>query len=109
MALFALAIHELTSKIKANLNIRYLDDGCIGGDPQTVLNHASMIRDGLLRLAWRLIILNVSYSSITDINNNKPKTSKFFQDQFTSLSIPDPIHWQLLGSRVPPAAGIQLK
>jgi len=28
-ALFALAIHEVTSKI---LNIWYLDDGCIGGD-----------------------------------------------------------------------------
>jgi len=46
-ALFALAIREVTSKIKANLNIWYLDDGCIGGDPQTVLTNATMIRDSL--------------------------------------------------------------
>jgi len=32
-ALFALAIHEVTSKIKADLYIWHLDDGCIGGDP----------------------------------------------------------------------------
>jgi len=32
-ALFALAIHEVTSKIKVDLKIWYLDDGCIGGDP----------------------------------------------------------------------------
>jgi len=29
LALFALAIHEVTSKIKADLNTWYLDDGCI--------------------------------------------------------------------------------
>ena len=40
--LFALAIHEVTSKIKAVLNIWYLDDGCIGGDPHTVLTNATM-------------------------------------------------------------------
>jgi len=32
----------------------------------------------------------------TDIN--KPKSSKLIQDQFPSVSIPDPIYWQLLGS-----------
>ena len=41
-ALFALATHEVTSKIKADLSIWYLDDGCIGGDPQTVLANATM-------------------------------------------------------------------
>jgi len=46
-ALFALAIHEVTFKIKADLNIWYLDDGCIGGDPQTVFTNATMIRDNL--------------------------------------------------------------
>jgi len=44
-ALFTLAIHEVTPKIKADLRIWYLDDGCIGGDPQTVLTSATMIRD----------------------------------------------------------------
>jgi len=46
-ALLALAIHEVTSKIKADLNVWYLDDGCIGGDPQTVLSNVTMIRDSL--------------------------------------------------------------
>jgi len=32
-ALFAFAIHEVTSKMKADLNIWNLDDGCVGGDP----------------------------------------------------------------------------
>jgi len=44
-ALFALAIHEVTSKVKADLNIWCLDDGCIGGDPQTVLSNAITIRN----------------------------------------------------------------
>jgi len=96
-ALFALAFHEVTSKIKADLNIWYLDDGCIGGDPQTVLTNATMIRDSLFssgleinNYKCELLLIN----HIIDIN--KPKTSKLFQDQFLSLSIPDLTHWQLL-------------
>ena len=37
-ALFALAIHGVTSEVKSDLNVWYLDDGCVGGDPQTVLS-----------------------------------------------------------------------
>jgi len=36
-ALFAFTIHGVTSKVKSDLNVWYLDDGCIGGDLQTVL------------------------------------------------------------------------
>ena len=32
-ALFTLAIHRVTSEVKSDLNAWYLDDGCIGGDP----------------------------------------------------------------------------
>ena len=39
-ALSALAIHGVTSEVKSDLNVWYLDDGCIGGDPQTVLSNA---------------------------------------------------------------------
>jgi len=45
--LFALAIHKVTSKVEADINIWNLDDGCIGGDPQTMLSNAAMIRNGL--------------------------------------------------------------
>ena len=41
-ALFALAIHRVTSKVKSDLNVWYLDDGCIGGDTQTVLSNAAI-------------------------------------------------------------------
>ena len=61
-ALFALAIN-------ADLNIWYLDDGCIGGDPQTVLTNATMIKD---------IILSVSYSlSITQTSTSPKQASSF--------------------------------
>jgi len=46
-ALFALAIHRVTSEVKSDLNVWYLDDRCIGGDPQTVLSNAAIIRNGL--------------------------------------------------------------
>jgi len=97
-ALFTLAIHEITSKIKADLNIWYLDDGCIGGDPQTVLTNAIMIRDSLSSIGLEI---NNSKCELLLINHrdiNKPQTSKLFQDRFPSLSIPDPTNWQLLGS-----------
>ena len=47
LALFALAIHRVTSEVKSDLNVWYLDDRCIGGDPQTVLSNAAIIRNGL--------------------------------------------------------------
>jgi len=46
-ALFSLAIHEVTSKVKADLSVWYLNDGCIGEDPQTVLSNGITIRHGL--------------------------------------------------------------
>jgi len=46
-ALFALAIHGVTSEVKSDLNVWYLDDGCIGGYSQTVLSNAAIIRNGL--------------------------------------------------------------
>ena len=46
-ALFSLAIHGVTSEVKLDLNVWYLDDGCIGGDLQTMLSNAAIIRNGL--------------------------------------------------------------
>ena len=45
--LFALTIHGVTSEVKSVINVWYLDDGCIGGDLQTVLSNAAFIRNGL--------------------------------------------------------------
>jgi len=97
-ALFTLAIHEVTSKIKADLNIWYLDDGYIGGDPQTMLTNATMIRDSLSLISLEINNSKCELLLINHTDINKPQTSKLFQDQFPSLSIPDPILWQLLGS-----------
>jgi len=96
--LFALAIHEVTSKIKADINIWYLDDGCIGGDPQTVLTNSTMIRDSSSSIGLEINNSKCELLLINHTDINKPQTSKLLQDQFLSLSIPDPIHWQLLGS-----------
>jgi len=74
-----------SSKIKADLNTWYIDDGCIGGDPQTVLTNATMIRD----LSSIGLEINNSKCELLLINHtdiNKPQTSKLFQDQFPSLS-----------------------
>ena len=46
-ALFAIAIHRVTSEVKSDLNVWYLDYGCFGGDLQTVLSNAAIIRKGL--------------------------------------------------------------
>jgi len=86
-ALFALAIHEVTSKIKADLNIWYLDDGCFGGDPQTVLTNATMIRDDLSSIGLEINNCKCELLLINHTDINKPQSSKLFQDQFPSLSI----------------------
>jgi len=44
--LLSRVIHEVTSKVKANLKVWYRDDECIG-DPQTVLSNATMFGNGL--------------------------------------------------------------
>ena len=97
-ALFTLAIHEVSCKIKADLNIWYLDDGCIDGDPQTMLTNAIMIRDSLSSIGLEINNSKCEVLLINHTDINKPQTSKLFQDQFSSLAIPDPTHWQLLGS-----------
>jgi len=89
-ALFALAIHRVTSEVKSDLNAWYLDDGCIGGDPQTVPRNAAIIRNGLSSVGL-------------EINNSKcelliAETIQLFQEEFPSISIPAPYLWQLLGS-----------
>jgi len=99
-ALFALAIHEVTSKIKADLNTWYLDDGCIGGDPQTVLTNATMIRDSLSSIGLEINnskceLLLINY---TQTSTSPKQASSFKTNSHPSLCIPDPTHWQLLGS-----------
>jgi len=104
-ALFTLAIHELTSKIKPDLNIWYLDDGWRRPtDSETVFTNATMIRDGLSSIGLEINISKCELLLINHTDTIKPQTSNLFQDQFPSLSIPDSIHGQLLGS--PPASGI---
>jgi len=84
--------------IKADLNIWYLDDQCIGGDPQTMLTNATMIRDSLSSIGLEINNSECELLLIDHTDINKPQTSKLFQDQFPFFSIPDPTHWQLLGS-----------
>jgi len=102
-ALFALAIHEVTSKIKADLNIWYLDDRCIGGDPQTELTNATMIRDSLSSIGLEINNLNVSYSlSITQTSTSLKQASSFKTNSHPSLYWP---YW-LAVTRAPPAPEI---
>jgi len=98
-ALFALAIHGVTSEVKSDLNVWYLDDGRIGGDPQTVRNNAAIIRNGLSSVGLEI---NNSKCELLIVNNTtcqeRSQTTKLFQDVFPSISIPAPDLWQLLGS-----------
>jgi len=98
LTLFVLAIHWVTSKVKSELNVWYLDDGCIGGDLQTVLSNAAIIRNGLSSVGLEIInskceLLIANYTT----SKEQSQTSKLFQDVFLSISILDPKLWQLLG------------
>ena len=97
--LFALAIHGVTSEVKSDLNAWYLDDGCIGGDPQTVLSHAAIIRNVLSSVGLEI---NNSKCELLIVNNTtsqrRSETIQHFQEEFPSISIPAPNLWQLLGS-----------
>jgi len=66
LALFALAIHRVTSEVKSDLNAWYLDDRCIGGDPQTVLSNAAIIRNGLSSVGLEI---NNSKCELLIVNN----------------------------------------
>ena len=98
-ALFALTIHGVTSEVKSDLNVWYLDDGCIGGDPQTVLSNAAIIRNGLSSAGLEI---NNSKCELLIVNNTtsrgRSEIIKAFQVEFPSISIPAPNLWQLLGS-----------
>jgi len=98
-ALFALAIHRVTSEVKSDLNVWYLDDGCVGGDPQTVLSNAAIIRNGLSLVG---VEINNSKCELLIVNNTtsqgRSKTIKSFQVEFPSISIPAANLWQLLRS-----------
>jgi len=72
-ALFDLAIHEVKCKIKADLNIWYLDDECIGGAPQTVLTNATMIRDGLSSIGLEINNSKCELLLISHTDINKPQ------------------------------------
>ena len=63
-----------------------------------MLTNVTMIRESLSSIGLEINNLKCELLLINHTDINKPQTSKLFQDQFSSLSIPDPIHWQLLGS-----------
>jgi len=98
-ALLVLIIHGVASEVKSDLNVWYLDDGCIGGDPQTVLSNADITRNGLSSVGLEI---NNSKCELLIVNNTtsqgRSETIKFFQEEFPSISIPAPNLWQLLGS-----------
>ena len=63
-----------------------------------MLTNATMIRDNLSSIGLEINNSKCELLLINHTDINKPQTSKLFQDQFPSLTIPDSTHWQLLGS-----------
>jgi len=58
---FALAIHSVTTKVKYDPNVWYLDDGCIGEDVRKVLRNGTTVRKVLSTIG--LGINNSKYSA----------------------------------------------
>jgi len=89
----------VTSEVKSDLNAWYRDDGCIGGDPETVLSNAASIKNGLSSVGLEI---NNSKCELLIVNNTtnqrRSETSQLFQEEFLSISIPAPYLWQLLRS-----------
>jgi len=94
----ALAIHDVTSKVKSNPDVRYLDDACIGGDQRTVLSSAVTGRNGLSTTG--LAINNSKCELNHTTTNERRQTIDLFHEQFPFLLIPDPKQWLLLGSHL---------
>jgi len=63
-----------------------------------MLTNANMIRGSLSSIGLEINNSKCELLLINHTDINKPQTSKLFQDQFPSLSIPDSTHWQLRGS-----------
>ena len=90
-ALFALAIYEVTSHVKFDLNVWYLHDVLIethGPCSATLVATITSVRNTVSSVG--LETNSKCKLLINHTNNNELQTRKFFQEHFPYLSIPDP-------------------
>ena len=95
--LFALAIHEVVKDNNGlDLNVWYLDDGCIAGDPEMVLKHASDLTHKFKELG---LIINPSKCELYSLDNTSEVNCKLrFSQVFEGIKIHDKEEWTLLGA-----------
>jgi len=83
-ALFPLTIHKVTCKVKSDLNVWYLDDGCIGEDPWTMLSNASLVRDKLSSIDLEINNPKCELLITNHTNSKKSQTNNIFQEFYPS-------------------------
>ena len=95
---FSLCIQSLVSRLSSELNVWYLDDGTLAGDPETVKADFNSILSEQDSLGLRINVKKCELSILgTDsIRNNMISSS--FLDQFPGLSPNAPKRLNLLGA-----------
>jgi len=92
--LFLPSPFKVTSKVESDLNVQYLNDGCISRDPRTVLSNSAIIKYALssvgLEKNSKCELLTINHT----VSKEKPQTTKLFHDEFPSVSTPVAKQWQ---------------
>lgn len=97
-AIFCLSIHDMILALTAEFNIWYMDDGSIGGSPDTVLNDLKTIIDKSADLGLQL---NFTKCEIKILGSNSHNDRTRILEQFNEIApgiIDRPDDIELLGS-----------
>lgn len=95
-ALFANTIHEaINDTVNNDINVWYLDDGCIGGSPTQVLELVKKIRSDLALLGLDINPAKCELLKLTDFND---EAIQGYLEEFPGLKIQNPNNWELLGA-----------
>ena len=89
--IFSMAINEVIKNNDLDLNIWYLDDGCIGGEPDQVINHTKHLISKFKEIGLNI---NTSKCEILKLNN----TSDLNLDDLPGIKITNESNWRLLGA-----------
>jgi hypothetical protein len=89
-AVFSIAINEIIQKSDLELNVWYLDDGCIGGEPDHVIEHTKMLVEKFKEIGLNI---NLSKSEILNLNSTHVNL-----EDLPGIKVTDDSNWRLLGA-----------
>ena len=98
--LFALAVDQIASGVRSELNVWYLDDATIGGSPESVISDVQRCITGLKRIG---LMVNPKKTEIINVGLAAGKFSrvvKSFNELLPEIKVAELTKMELLGSPI---------